>query len=340
MRIVSQAPCRGDLAGGTLDIWPLYLHHPGALTVNFAVDRYTSCTLETHDQPGIILRSVDLKAEEHYESLDALRSAKKPKLPLPAYVLRYFGAPSGLSLETGSQAPAGAGISGSSALIIAIASALNKLNAAGHSIEKIREIAQNIEAQIIRVPTGCQDYYPAMYGGVSAIELGPAGIRRSPIAVDLDDFNQRIVLAYTGEPRNSGINNWEVTKAYIDGDRNVHRNFDHICAIAIGMRAAVEKQDWKEAARLLREEWSNRRKNAPGITTPLIDELVRVTKRAGALGAKVCGAGGGGCVFFLVERGARDKVTGAIQKAGATVLPVRVAEKGVQVQVQRTRSRT
>jgi D-glycero-alpha-D-manno-heptose-7-phosphate kinase len=91
---------------------------------------------------------------------------------------------------------------------------------------------------------------------------------------------------------------------------------------------------------LLREEWSNRRKNAPGIATPLIDELVRVTKRAGALGAKVCGAGGGGCVFFLVERGARDKVTGAIQKAGATVLPVRVAEKGVQVRVQRAGSRT
>jgi D-glycero-alpha-D-manno-heptose-7-phosphate kinase len=238
-------------------------------------------------------------------------------------------------METGSEAPAGAGISGSSALIIAIAGALNKLNGTGHSIEKIREIAQNIEAQIIRVPTGCQDYYPAMYGGVSAIELGPAGIRRTAIPVDLDDFNQRFVLAYTGEPRNSGINNWEVTKAHIDGDRKVHRNFDRICAIAIGMRAAVEKQNWNEAGRLLREEWSNRRKNAPGITTPLIDELVRVTRKTGALGAKVCGAGGGGCVVFLVERGAREKVIAAIERAGATVLPVKVAEKGVRVQVKR-----
>jgi D-glycero-alpha-D-manno-heptose-7-phosphate kinase len=122
-----------------------------------------------------------------------------------------------------------------------------------------------------------------------------------------------------------------VTKAYIDGDRQVHRNFDRICAIAIGMRAAVEKQDWQEAGRLLREEWTNRRRNAPGITTPLIDELVRTTRRAGVLGAKVCGAGGGGCVFFLIERGARPKVTRAIEQAGATVLPVQVAPKGVQV---------
>lgn len=58
---------------------------------------------------------------------------------------------------------------------------LNRLNGTGYSIEKIREISQNIEAQIIRVPTGCQDYYPAMYGGVNAMELGPAGIRRQQL---------------------------------------------------------------------------------------------------------------------------------------------------------------
>ena len=93
-------------------------------------------------------------------------------------------------------------------------------------------IAQNLEAQIIRVPTGCQDYYPAMYGGVSAVELGPAGIKRVGLDVPPDELNARFVLAYTGVPRNSGINNWEVTKAHIDGDKQVHKNFDRIAAIA------------------------------------------------------------------------------------------------------------
>ena len=101
---------------------------------------------------------------------------------------------------------------------------------------------------------------------------------RKPIAVDLDDLNERIVLAYTGEPRNSGINNWEVMKAHIDGDKAVHRNFDHIAAIACAMRSALEKADWNEVARLLREEWAHRKKNAPGISTPLIDRLVDATK--------------------------------------------------------------
>jgi D-glycero-alpha-D-manno-heptose-7-phosphate kinase len=198
----------------------------------------------------------------------------------------------------------------------------------------LREIAQNVEAQIIRVPTGSQDYYPAMYGGVSAIELGVAGILRHPIPVDPTDFNERIVLAYTGLPRNSGINNWEVLKAHIDGDRKVYRNFEVIASIAQAMRGALAKSDWTEVGRLLREEWSHRRKNAPGITTPLIDRLVAAAHKAGATGAKVCGAGGGGCVFFLAERGARESVAQAIQREGAALLPARLAPRGVRVTVQ------
>src|SRR6266850_4115654 len=322
MTILSKAPCRVDMAGGTIDIWPLYLFHAGACTVNFAVDRYASCRLSTRRDSKIILRSRDLKGEEVFASLDALRSAKKYRLPLLAYLVKFFAPKTGIELATDSEAPAGAGIAGSSTLIIAVSSALNRLTGAGHKLEKLREIAQNVEAQIIRVPTGAQDYYPAMYGGVSAIELGPGGINRVEMKVDLEDFNERIVLAYTGAPRNSGVNNWEVTKAYLDGNRKVVRNFAQITAIACAMRAAIEKGDWNEVGRLLREEWSHRRKNAPGISTPAIDRLVSVTRKAGALGAKVCGAGGGGCVFFLVERGAQDTVSRVIEDHGAEVLPV------------------
>jgi D-glycero-alpha-D-manno-heptose-7-phosphate kinase len=331
MILTAKAPCRVDIAGGTIDIWPLYLFHAGAVTVNFAVDRYASCRLATRGDRKIVLRSKDLHGEESFDSLDALRAAKKYRLPLLAYLVKFFAPETGIELETDSEAPAGAGIAGSSTLIIAVSSALNRLTGAGHKIEKLREISQNIEAQIIRVPTGGQDYYPALYGGASAIELGEAGIVRKALSVDLEDLNERVVLAYTGEPRNSGINNWEVMKAHIDGDRAVHRNFDRIAAIASAMRQALERGDWKETARLLREEWSNRKKNAPGITTPLIDRLVDVTKRAGSVGAKVCGAGGGGCVFFLVERGAQERVRSAIAAQGATVLPVRVAPRGVRV---------
>lgn len=331
MRITAKAPCRVDMAGGTLDIWPLYLFHHSAVTVNFAVNLYTTAVIETRADSRIILRSADLKLEEQYESLDHLQSAKKYKLPLLAWVVRHFAPTTGLELSTDSEAPAGAGISGSSALIIAISSALNRLTGAGHSIEKIREISQNIEAQIIRVPTGSQDYYPAMYGGVSALELSCSGIARNAIPVPAEELNSRFVLAYTGVPRNSGINNWEVMKSHINGDRTVHRNFDRIAEIANGMRQALDTSNWESAASLLRQEWSFRRKNAPGISTPLIDRLIASARRSGAEAAKVCGAGGGGCVFFLVKPEAKAKVAATIASEGGTVLNAAVAPRGVRL---------
>ena len=334
MRITSKAPCRVDLAGGTLDIWPLYLFHPDPVTVNFAVDRYTSCVIETRNDKEIHLESRDLKQTETFGSLEELRAARKYKLPLTSHILRFFTPETGVNVYTNSEAPAGAGISGSSSLIISITSAMNRLTNSGYKIEQLREISQNIEAQIIRVPTGCQDYYPAMYGGISAIDLGPAGIRRSAIDIPHTELNRRFVLAYTGAPRNSGINNWEVTKAHVDGDKQVLKNFDKIAAIASAMRSAVERQDWKDMGRLLREEWTNRRKNIPGITTPLIDSLINMTRKAGSIGAKVCGAGGGGCVLFLVEPEAKQRVSQAIEAEGAQVLDVKVAPRGVRVQAE------
>lgn len=331
MRVSAKAPCRVDLAGATLDIWPLYLFHENVVTVNFAVDRYTSCDIESRSDRRIVLRSRDLARAESFETLDALAGASKYRLPLLALLVKFFRPEGGLTMESNSEAPAGAGISGSSALMIAVASALNKWTRRGYSLEKLREIVQNVEAQVIRVPTGAQDYYPAMYGGVSAIEFGPAGIARTSLPLDADDLNRRFVLAYTGAPRNSGINNWEVTKAHIDGQKSVHRNFDRIAATAIAMRRAVEQQDWDEAGRLMREDWAARRRNVRGISTPLIDRLIAAARRAGSLGAKACGAGGGGCVVFLVDPDTKEKVAHAITATGADVLDAKVAPRGVRL---------
>jgi len=139
------------------------------------------------------------------------------------------------------------------------------------------------------------------------------------------------VLAYTGAPRQSGINNWEVFKAHINGDKHVHRNFERIAEIARSMHQALMRGDWEEVGRLLREEWKLRRTNAAGITTPLIDKLIAVAAKNGGLGAKACGAGGGGCVIFLVEKGVASRVATAIGDNGGRVLPLQVARDGLRL---------
>jgi D-glycero-alpha-D-manno-heptose-7-phosphate kinase len=329
--ITTHAPCRADLAGGTIDLWPLYLFHPGALTLNFALNIQTSCRITPLKGKRIHLRSLDTRKDESFASFDALCAASRFRLPLAARLLQFFAPNTGLLLETNSESPAGAGISGSSALMIATTAALARFTGRNLTLEQMRVIAQNVEAQIIEVPTGCQDYYPALYGGVSAIRLDADGIHREAVPIAPEEIESRFVLAYTGVPRKSGINNWEVFKAHIDGDRRVFRNFEKITQIAQAMHQALLSRNWNEIARLLREEWKLRRTNAPGITTPLIDKLIAVAARNGGRAAKVCGAGGGGCVIFLVHEGAASRVADALGENGGHVLPLQVAKNGLTV---------
>ena len=327
--IVTTAPCRADLAGGTIDIWPLYLFHPGAVSVNLALNILTACRITQRAGRGILLKSHDTACEEGFASLDALLAAKSYRHPLAAYLVRFFKPEGGFLLETFSESPAGAGISGSSALMIATSAALARLADRKIDIEQIRVIAQNVEAQLIGVPTGCQDYYPAMYGGVSAVHLDAGGIWRESIPVPLAEIEERFVVFYTGAPRQSGINNWEVFKQHINGDSHVIRNFAEISRIAQSMHRALAGQQWNDVERLIREEWKLRRTNAPGISTLLIDKLIAVARRRGALAAKVCGAGGGGCVIALIETGARQDVEDAIRENGGQPLSFQVARAGL-----------
>jgi D-glycero-alpha-D-manno-heptose-7-phosphate kinase len=329
--IIAHAPCRADLAGGTIDLWPLYLFHPGALTLNFAVEILTSCSITPLPGRRIELHSLDTKREESFSDLEELVSTRNHRHSLAAYLVRFFAPDCGLRIETNSQSPAGAGISGSSALMIATTAALARFTGRELDLEKMRVIAQNVEAQIINVPTGCQDYYPALYGGVNAIHLDPDGVRRAPVPVAAEEIEMRFVLAYTGVPRQSGINNWEVFKAHINGDQHVFKNLDRIAAIARDMHQAFLRHDWEDVARLLREEWKLRRTNAKGITTPLIDKLITVASKNGGRAAKVCGAGGGGCVLFMVEEGAKEAVSHAVGRAGGRVLPLKVAREGLRI---------
>ena len=125
MRIEARAPTRIDLAGGTLDIWPLYLFHPGAVTVNCAVTRRASCVLETRPGHAIELVSRDTGRRERFASLDALARSHRYRLPLVAHLVRHFRPQGGLRAETNSEAPAGAGLGGSSAMAVALCAALN-----------------------------------------------------------------------------------------------------------------------------------------------------------------------------------------------------------------------
>ncbi len=330
MRVEARAPVRVDLAGGTVDIWPLYLFHPGALTVNIAIRCYASCVVETRADRRIVFISQDQRIRETFESLTGLALGKSA-LPLLRELLLFFEPRRGLTVKTSSQAPAGAGLGGSSALNIALCGALARVTGKRSTRTQLLEIAKNVEAIVIRVPTGWQDYFPALYGGANAVHLQRDGVKRERLPLSLAEVEKRFVLCYTGHPRNSAINNWEVMKSHIDGDERVRRNFNQIVTIAGQMREALLANDWDDVAELLALEWENRRQNFKGISTPKIDRMIEQTRRVGTRAAKVCGAGGGGCVVFLVEPGSKPAVERLLTRLGGRLISCAVSRPGLEV---------
>src|SRR5438105_10080331 len=154
----------------------------------------TTCRVTAHKGKRIHLLSLDTKKEQEFPSFEALRGSHRFRLPLAARLLQFFAPKEGFLIETDSESPAGAGISGSSALMIATTAALARFTDRNLTLEQMRVIAQNVEAQIIRVPTGCHDYYPALYCGVSAIHLDADGILSEAVSVTPEEIESRFVL--------------------------------------------------------------------------------------------------------------------------------------------------
>lgn len=333
MKIIkSSAPTRVDLAGGTIDIPPLFLFHEGAATVNFAVSMLARVRIETRDDDRIILESVDQKerVETTLGNIAVLRD--EPRLELLSKLVYFFKPNVGFYMTTQSEAPAGAGLAGSSTLNIACIGALNKLVGDRYAADRFIPIAANVECQVIRVPTGFQDYYSAQYGGVACINFAPDGIRREALNVNADILERRIAICYTGEPRNSGTNNWEITKRHIDGDKEIFEIFDGIRDTSLKMRVALRSGAWDAVGEILAAAHPQRKRLSPKITTPQMDHLIDTALANGAIAPKVCGAGGGGCIAFYCEDGRRAEVEAALAaQDGAEVLEWNLQQQGLVV---------
>ena len=332
MIIESSAPPRVDLAGGTIDIWPLYLFHPGATTVNFALSLRARCTIETRDDGRIVLESRDRKVafETDLSAIEDL--LLEERLELVSKLVHFFKPTTGFHLIAESTVPAGAGLGGSSALAIAVIGALNRLVGNRYSQKKFVTIAANVESTVIKVPAGFQDYYPPLFGSVSSVHFRPDGIEREALDVDIEELEKRIAICYTGEPRLSGINNWEVFKRHIDGDAELFQLFDGIRDSAQNMREALLANDWERVSETMKNAYPNRKRLAPTITTPQMDMLVEKALAHGAEAAKVCGAGGGGCIAFLCSPGRRGDVERALAaEEGVEVLNWKVDREGLLI---------
>jgi D-glycero-alpha-D-manno-heptose-7-phosphate kinase len=327
-KIITRAPVRADLAGGTLDLWPIYLFHPGSRTVNVAISYYAESEVSETGTGAIEINLTDSQYQQRYESLQEL--AGDPKGALIYRALEHFHL-SGLSITTRTDAPRGSGLGGSSALTISLVRALSELAGKPFDGDDLVFLVRDLETRLLGVPAGIQDYYPPVYGGLAALHLEPGTPVRHAISLPVAELAQHFVLHYTGVAHFSGTNNWEMYKRQIEGKKKVHKGFEKIAATAVDMERALEAGDMESAGRALAMEWENRKALIEGISTPEIDAAIEAAVAAGAWGGKVCGAGGGGCIVFLTPKEKRADVVSALGGVAGRVLDAHPVQHGMTV---------
>jgi D-glycero-alpha-D-manno-heptose-7-phosphate kinase len=324
--IEASAPARVDLAGGTLDLWPLHVLHPGSVTVNLAIDRRASCRVR-RGKRGLRILAPERGFE--LEAGNASQLLEDPRTALVGSLLEALGIVEPLEIEFFSGVPFGSGLGGSSALTVALAGALERFGAARPASADPVDFVRDVETRVLGKPAGVQDYYPPLEGGLHRIVFEPGRTRSEREDADAEQWERHLTLFDTGASHSSGMNNWEIFRARLEGDPAVAARLEEVRRAAVAMAEASASRDFPAMGRALGEEWDARRRLAPVVSTPAIEKAISAAQRAGAWAGKACGAGGGGCVVFLSPAAKTDAVRRALSGLGVgAVLPVRAENQG------------
>src|SRR5262249_60075721 len=133
-----------------IDLWPLYLFHDDTQTINFAIDQYARCRIETRDDSRFVVESKDRKVKIEADSLEQLRG--DDELSLISKLICFFEPPTGLNISADCMAPAGAGVAGASALNIAVFRGLQKITGERHTPGRLPFIAVHAQTPGVEGP--------------------------------------------------------------------------------------------------------------------------------------------------------------------------------------------
>lgn len=313
------APTRIDLAGGTLDIWPVGLLVRRAATVNAAISLRAQATVAPAPRFRVVNRQRGLDLSSASPDL----FFRHPFAALAGRLLDFFKPPAPVEIEFETAAPPGSGLGGSSSLGMAIAGALNEVLGTGWTIRQLVRIVMDTEVRILRTATGAQDQFAAGLGGTRVHHwVSPEPRSESVPWMDdgADPLDERFVLVYTGEAHSSADPNGSVLERIFAGEPSAVRGMEVIAEAAYGMRDALLVRDWDGVSEMLDREWGARRALSAMVSTPTIERLSDAMRQAGARAVKACGAGGGGTMIAIAPPGKRPAVVEAARAAGGEIL--------------------
>ena len=336
--IRSKAPLRLTFAGGGTDLPHYYEVHGGAV-LSSTINHYAYVTVFPRQDNDVRIRSLDLGQLVQY-SLERSPSYDGV-LDLAKAAIQRMGVKHGIEMDIRIEAPPGSGLGGSSALTAAVLGALSATN--GHALGSydLAEMNYVIEREDLKIAGGKQDQYATTFGGFNLIEFRPSRVVVTPLRIDLavlNDLEAHLLLCYTGQVRpRLGLIDQQV-KLYQEGRKETIEGMRRLHEMVVEMKESLLTGQLNHFGELLHESYLNKRRMNPHITEGTrTDDLYETALRCGAVGGKLCGAGGGGYLLVYCETARQQEVIRALEALGGRFS--NFSFEGMGLQVWRSKSK-
>ncbi|MDT0213269.1 hypothetical protein Q9R29_05175 [Rothia sp. ARF10] len=288
--IVTQTPLRVGLVGGGTDL-PSYYRQHGGRVLNAAIDKYVYVIVKQRFDDDIYL---------NYSRKEIVSQVEDIEHDLVREAMHMAGVRGGVEITTLADIPsAGSGLGSSSSVTVGLLHALFTYQGRQVSAEELADRACTIEIDRCGKPIGKQDQYAAAYGGICDLRFGPGdAVAAEPIrlcAEELREFQGQLMLFYTGITRVADTILGE-QKANVSMRLAQLQELRELASQAVG---GLRGGSPEVVGLAVGKSWEAKRQLATGISNPMLDEAVDTAMRAGATGAKLTGAGGGGFVLVV-----------------------------------------
>ncbi len=330
--IVSRAPVRFSLGGGGSDL-PAYASRFGGFVVSAAIDKYIYVTANKRFYRDIRLA---------YSKTEIKRSASEVEHPIFREALAMTGIDHSIEITSVADLPSNTGLGSSSAFTVALLNALHTYKREFVSSAKLAEEACHLEIERLGEPIGKQDQYISAFGNVTALTFETDGtVRVEPVgATDetIDELEQNLVIVYSGVERPARVVLSEQGSRLDALEPRVIEGMHRIKAIGHEVARLLEKGDVDGYGALLHEHWLRKREQASTMSDPALDEHYEAARKAGALGGKLMGAGGGGFFMFYARPADRRRVVEVMKARGLRILKFRFDVDGARIVLNSHRS--
>jgi D-glycero-alpha-D-manno-heptose-7-phosphate kinase len=331
--LIARAPVRVSFFGGGTDL-PAYYERFGGAVLSASIDKYFYVVLG-HCDGGVQVSSSDYRT--FFQHTSAAEPSPEDQLRLPRAVLDQFAVYQGLSIFLSSEVPPGTGLGSSSAVTVALVKALGTYCGQRLSSARIAELACEIEIERLEQPMGKQDQYAAAFGGINFIEFQTdSSVAVTPLAIPqetLRALEHRVLLFSTGVSRESGAILAQ-QRSHIASSRPETMQASHeMKDQAYRARELLLAGRLDEFGSLLHEGWQAKKRAACGVSNPKTDRVYDAARAAGALGAKVAGAGGGGFMIVYAGEGRQADIIASVEREGLAQMNFRFESSGVRVLV-------